>query len=653
MNDSYTKKVKEAAVSFANGILEVSNGKLRRKWRLTDNGLLTTEVNDLSSGRVWTNLQSDFACDWELPGFDQAAGKLISVYAEDSDDEGFTSGHLKVECHFSYEQIKIELIYIIWLYYDYAGMRTQFKIKSASDLENGNWTQQGKPAPARMECLPVNPGSLTRRYFGYYSDTQNRNDPFLDILKEAKTVNKKVYPEWITWANAICLEDDHQGIAMVKESHKCVNHPGHDSGMFIVDPNNGLLNLGWGIYPNEICDGKYSESWASWLFCWDKSVSDRQTAFKSFDRLRYPVNIERDTYIQANTWGSTSSTATARAAAHEDSVLREIECCAELGIDILQIDDGWQPSDYSAWYPTETAYPEGWKNVVQAAKENNVKLGLWAAAEPVALEDLLRNREQGGFVQYKLDFAHLDSRSKLDNLMAKARKFILSTEHQTRVNWDLTEINPRYGYFFAREYGTIYLENRKPVSPWSAIYRPDTVLRDLWQISKYVDLCKFQASYQNIDMVNPAMSNAKYYTHAYCFAITMMGTPLFFLETKYLSESAKAELRPVIKAYKAVQKDIFSGITYPIGDKPDDASWTGFQNHNHQSGDGYLTVFRELNNEKTEASLALRYLSPGSELKLKNMLTNEVQVLALSANGKISLNIPEAPGFLFLKYETP
>ncbi len=32
------------------------------------------------------------------------------------------------------------------------------------------------------------------------------------------------------------------------------------------------------------------------------------------------------------------------------------------------------------------------------------------------------------------------------------------------LNWDLTEVAKRYGYFFAREFGCIYLENRKPVS---------------------------------------------------------------------------------------------------------------------------------------------------------------------------------------------
>jgi hypothetical protein len=659
--DNYLKTIGATTVSFKAGELEVSNGRLLRGWRLTQDGLLTTRICDLTSGRKWGGLESNLTCDWALPtgAGDICPGKLLSIEADLSDDEGFTAEHVRVECKFFYEQVHLELLYIVWIYPDFAGMRTQFKVKysdkaGCADIRQ----QQGRPTPRRVDSLPIQLDGLRRRYFGYYSDTQNRNDPFLDILKEETVSHPLKSPEWITWANAVCLEEGTQGIAMVKESHKCVNHAGHDSGMFIASPEQGILNLGWGIFAHEIPHESYVESWASWLFCWNETNVDRETAYKKFDRLRYPVNIERDTYIQANTWGSSSTTGDARSAAREESVLQEIECCADIGIDVLQIDDGWQsPSETdwdpgeAGWHPHPSKYPGGWGNIVESAKKTGVRLGLWAAAEPITLEELVENHEAGGFVQYKLDFAHLDSRKRIHELMDKARKFILSADHQARVNWDLTEINPRYGYFFAREYGTIYLENRKPVKPFSAIYRPATVLRDLWQISKYINLNKFQASYQNIDMVDTSMSNANYYNHAYCFAITMMGTPLFFLETKYLSESAKKELRPLIKAYKKVQKDIFGGCVYPIGDKPNDAAWSGFQSRNHENGNGYLTIFRELNNTFPEKEITLRYLAPKTKIKLKNLLTGEEQVVCLSEKQQVALSIPKAPGFLFLRYE--
>lgn len=657
MNYSYHKQIMDTTVSFKRNVLELSNGDFYRKWRLTEYGFKTVEMTDLLSGREWVNENNMMECDWELPVEEKSKGTLVKIEAKESDDDGFTSGHIKIECRFLYGPAKLELIYIIWIYHGFPGMRTGFKVKRTEPVNAETWSRQGKPFAKRMETVPVPPNGLNRRYFGYYSDTQNRNDPFLDILKEEVATHRLKHPEWVTWASAVCLEDASGGIAMVKESHKCVNHPGHDSGMFIADAD-GIMNLGWGIYSNEISSDKYAESWGSWLFCWNNKETDCETAFKTFDRLRYPVHVERDVYMQANTWGSTSETQRARQAACEESVLKEIACCAEIGIDVLQIDDGWQTPDPCTWqpeagigwHPHPNVYPDGWKNVVKASKETGVKLGLWAAAEPISFEELVDNHEEGGFVQYKLDFAHLDSRAKLDELMTKARKFILNAGHQARVNWDLTEISPRYGYFFAREYGTIYLENRKPQGPWCAIYRPDTVLRDIWQISKYINLAKFQATYQNIDMMDPALSNAIHYSHAYCFAITMMATPLFFQETKYLSQAAKDELRPVIAAYKKVRKEIFAGITSPIGDKPNGASWTGFQNSS-TTEKGYLTIFRELDNEQISRKISLRNLSLGAQLKLKNLLSGEEVTATTGENGQIAFTIPEAPGFLFLKYE--
>ena len=435
--------------------------------------------------------------------------------------------------------------------------------------------------------------------------------------------------------------------------------------MFVADPEHGIMNLGWGVYPVEIPFGKDIESWGTWLFCWNGEDYGRHAAFKAFDRLRYPIHPERDAYMQANTWGSTVDSVSARRAAGEASVLREIACCEELGIDVLQIDDGWQLSDPAAytpgsaawtpdpaigWRPHPAVYPNGWKKVAATAREHGVKLGLWAAAEPVSLKELIENHDAGDFVQYKLDSAHLDSRRRIDELMDKARKFILYTKHQARVNWDLTEINPRYGYFFAREYGTIYLENRKPVSPLCAIYRPDTVLRDLWQISRYLNLSKFQATYQNVDMVSPQFSNAQYYSHAYCFAITMMATPLFFQETKYLSAAAKAEIIPLIRTYKAVRQEIYAGTVYPVGDKPNGAAWCGFQNVAPDSEDGFLTVFRELDNQADVSGIRLYGLKPGTTLSLTDLLTGETAQSVLNEQAGLALQIPRAPGFLFLRY---
>jgi hypothetical protein len=454
-----------------------------------------------------------------------------------------------------------------------------------------------------------------------------------------------------------CLEDDLGGIALVKESHKCVNQRGHATGGFIVDEKEGLACTGWGLRPDEISQEALTPGWASWCLAWLGGDLDREIAFKTFDRLRYPIDPKRDIYIQANTWGSTDNSRDARRAATEESVLQELKTCADLGIDVLQIDDGWQvPPGHPTsdpgprgWHPYPETYPEGWDNVRSRAEELGLKLGLWAAAMPISLEELKANFTEGGFVQYKLDFASLRSRSEIEALMKKVRAFVKWTGHRVRVNWDVTENSPRYGYFFAREYGCIYLENRKPERPISVVYRPHTVLRDLWQVARYLNLHRFQCSIQNVDRVDPAWSDAGLHSHGYATAIALMGIPLFFQETKHYTEEAKAEIRPVLDVYRKHRDAIYKGIVHPIGERPDNASWTGFQCHLPDEGCGYLTIFRERCNVDPVKVLELGWLEEGA-IYTTDLIRGTRAENQVRPGGRVTFGIEEAPGFLFYRY---
>ena len=463
--------------------------------------------------------------------------------------------------------------------------------------------------------------------------------------------------EWCDWASVACVEDDAGGIAMVKESHKCVNQPGYATGGFLCDEARGLSCTGWGLRPNEISPEAFTPGWATWCLAWAGGDLDREIAFKTFDRFRYPIDPARDVYVQANTWGSTDNSPDARRAATENSVLREIETCAELGIDVVQIDDGWQtppgnptwkPGDHG-WHPHPASYPDGWARVRRRAGELGIRLGLWAAAMPIGLDELKKNFTEGGFLQVKLDFAALRNRAEIEALMRKVRDFIAWTGHRVRVNWDVTENEPRYGYFFAREYGSIYLENRKPARPLSVVYRPHTVLRDLWQVARYLNIHRFQCPIQNVDRVDPEYSDAPLHSHAYATAIALMGIPLFFQETKYYSESAKAEIRALLEVYKEHRAFLFEGIVHPIGAKPDNASWTGFQCHLPNEGRGYLLIFRERCNARARHSFELGWLRPGT-LHLTDLVSKRNWRQQTGPGGPLDITVDRAPGFRFLHY---
>jgi hypothetical protein len=647
--------VGDAHASTDGNDLTITTGQIRRVWRWMSGGFATREVAIEHTPLTWTT--SSFECDWQLPDATEPAdARLESLVAGSSTDDSFTGQHLSVVATIAYPDAGTILQWTVWAYPGGPGIRTHLQARRMGESVPVR-SLGGMPIDARVDQVPWGRQASRRRYFGYYNETQQRNDTHQDLLKEEVADSPIRYREWCAWASAACLEHDGGGIALVKESHKCVNQRGVAGGEFVVDPSQGLICTGWGLKLADIGTEGFAPGWATWTIAWTGSDIDREIAFKRFDRLRYPIDPARDIYIQANTWGSSDSGSDARRAAAEPSVMKEIEVCADLGIDILQIDDGWQtplgaagwqPGD-RGWTPHPECYPEGWKNISELASKLNIKLGLWAAAEPISLDELKSAFAEGGFCQYKLDFANLQTRPAIDALMTKVRDFVRWTGHRVRINWDVTENPPRYGYFFAREYGPIYLENRKPAHPRSAVYRPHTVLRDLWQASKYLNLHRIQGSIQNIDRVDRDFSDAHLHSHQYATAIALMSIPLFFTETKYYSDQAREQIRSLLAIYKAHRTDIYRGIVHPIGDKPDNHSWCGFQCHLETENRGYMTVFRELCNSDAKRSIRLARVS-GKAIQLTDLLTGQSWEVPVSEDGSIALEIAQTPQFLFLQY---
>lgn len=648
----------DSCAVYEGGELVVSNSLFERRWRWTGKGFVTTRVVSGQTGRVWTREQTAIDCDWLLPGYDHSQqATLTKIEAKVSDDEGFTSKHIEVVAEMTYAEVNMALRFTVWIYPATPGIRSQLSLKALD-----GYTQEAGDAVVgshhRLDFAPVDFSGLQRRMFGYYNETQQRNDTCEDILKEESISYPLKNREFHTWPSALCLEDEQEGLAVVKESHKCPNQVGFDCGLFVCDADQGLTNLGWGLMPRDI-DETWRQAWASWWIVYANGDRGRESALKAFDAARYPLDEKRDIYVQANTWGSCVSGEDSRLAAIESAVLKELESCADLGIDILQIDDGWQvvpgnrrpsPDPENGWHPHPESYPNGWGPVRARARELGVKLGLWAAAVPVTLEELKANSENGGFVTYKLDFAALRNNEEIRALMQKVRDFITYTDHTVRVNWDVTEVSRRYGYFFAREFGCLYLANRKPVCPPSTTYRPHTMLRDLWQLSRYINVRKIQGSVQNIDRVNPQLSDAGLHSHDYCVAITLMSTPLFFQQTVFYTEAARRQIRPLLATYKEHREAMFRGTVYPVGAKPDNYAWTGFQNHDQESGSGYLTIFRELNNSEPAAEIKLEFVA-GRSLVITDLMDERRRTVTAGADGRVAFSCESAPGYLFLRYE--
>lgn len=527
-------------------------------------------------------------------------------------------------------------------------------VPQASQAGNGQGAGGG-----RVDYLPVDTVGMALSAAGYYSDTQHRNSASTPVLRQASL---PVEGE-CAWANLLFIEDGGDGLTLVKESHKTVQTPGVDTGLFRFGKA-GVENTGWCLTGSDLVPDEYKWLWGSWVLTHAAGQDAREQAVKAFDRLRFPTRKARDMWTVMCTWGH-SKRGDGRTYAYEEQVLHELPICAELGIDMLLIDDGWQqPKDKAlledrGWKPHPDIYPtKDWRNVVARAGALHMRLGLWAAYS-ISTDDLVWNRERLGQEQQKLDFANLRSHAQIEAMRQKARQFMQRTGQKCIVSWDTTEAAPRYGYYLFREYGNVHFMNRKPEEPGNVLYTPWLALRDFWQLSHYQNLNKWQLVIQNPEVVVKEApdrqgriftSDAWKHGVDYCIATALMGTPEFMAVTRFYSDEAKAIIRPLLARYKTVRGDIWDSFVYPIGDPPSNRSWTGFQAVHPQKNIGFLTVFREVENEVSSGAVALRHLAPGTRLVLEDLRSGRTWTATLDEHKQIALTISKAPGFVFLKY---
>lgn len=643
--------------------LIVSTGEMERSWIWTGKGLSTIQIKN-NSGEV-VAINSDAPADWDLGELGE--GKLISLKAFRDDDEHFTTEHLTVEAEIEYGNLILK--YEIWAYPGAPGLRTQIWLKT----QNGDKLEDGALVPGISEAIKLAGTPEEVIAFGYQAGLKADVEPYEILTKE--NIPKNGSSE-IT--SGLIAAGGKGGLILMKESHIHTDmHEALETGGFVRKENH-LIVTGLGLRPHDLADDEYKFCWANWLILYQGNELDAQMQLKRFDRIRYPVHPERDVFIMANTWGSEDKQDQCWYKAREENVLIEIEVAAELGVDILQIDDGWQiRKGENSWLPAAKGptqpykngalpqlfdgtvmpesyviYPNGFGKVREKAKEKGIRLGLWNAWT-APLNTLETNYNDGDFKSFKLDFARLETKEAFDNLYYKARDLIKYSNYNAVVNWDVTERAPRMGFYFGRDCGNLYLANRKAYTIRPSVqYEPWQVLRDGWELASYMNLNKVQITFQNKELTPPeAITDALKYSHAYNFAITLMASPIFFTELQFLSPEARAELKPIIAKYKAERDEMYKGFVFAIGDKPDNKSWTGFQNYNPETGNGYLTVFRELNNEEKTRKLKMCYLKPGAKIQLTDILTNEKRLVTIDEHGEIDFSIPKTPGFLFLKYK--
>ena len=659
-----TFEFKNAKVIFKGQQITVSTGKIERSWVLTSNGLQTFSIKNQQSGKEYGSIASKYHCDWDLPGAinDTSKAEMVDFNVMENDDEGFTNKHLQVVTTIKYPDAKLLVQHIIWVFPNSPGIRTQLRVKALEGFSTkGLPDKEGKRIDcghwiavpsARTEYLPLNfTVENARRYWGYYNNPGSRHDPSREMLEETVVTG---YPVFITednnWASGLSVEYNNakDGVCMVKESPKCVNQQAHYTGSFYSGPD-GLGVTGWGLTPEEIVADRYRECWAAWTIVWTQGNDGMQLALKQFDRARYPVFPERDLFILSNTWGPANPGGDQFTG--QDFLMKEIPALAKLGIDVMQIDDGWQKGGLSSSARDfSPKYKNGWKDIKAGADKYGLRFGLWVTAQLATAEEMKKNVDELGFISWKADFDHLANRSDYEARAKKYRDVLKHSWMKTQFTLCPEYDDPRYGWYYFKEYGSIYFQNIQESLPSHLTMVPYQVLRQHWLMSKYFNSNKLQVMLQNPKRTNPQRSDAPQHSHSYCFAMGVPFIPCFFQSAQYLDPQGQEEMKNFIALYKKHREAIFNCYTFPIGDKPDNQSWSGFQMINEDNkNNNYLLLFRELHNTQIQKSIQLKLLS-GKTIKITNIETGKSWTQKVPADGNVNFTIKEPVGYSFMQY---
>ena len=373
------------------------------------------------------------------------------------------------------------------------------------------------------------------------------------------------------------------------------------------------------------------------------------------------VNNCPELVTMSNTWGDCNG----RDRVCEEFIDREIDAAHDIGVDIVQIDDGWQVAgtvyprawdddgllfDEHAWDHNTERFPRGIMPLTKKAKELGVKVGLWfVPASRRCFERLEMDKEviarcynEYGARFFKLDMYQAVSKAHTDKFV-ELLEYIHSLGNDVSVQMDVTR-HDRLNYLCGNDYGTIFVENRYTKTANSF---PHRVLRNLWTISKYQPSNRFQ-----FELINPDLNKGSYregdpfapanYDMDYLFASVMLSNPLFWMEMQFLSDERRAQLIPLMNVWKEHRASLAKADVMPIGEIPSGRSNTGF----YISKDGkpeYLLLFREANDRDT-AVFTIPADSAEAELLYSNTDVN-VNI----EKGVVTAQLAKSRAYAFIK----
>ena len=649
--------------------LVLGNAHVRRTWRIERGRLYATSFYDQDSKTEWIGATSPLpspappiAAEATAVKFRGAAG-VFGPTEENS---------LRVELETTGTGALVD--YEFQIFPDAAGMRSWIVVKDASAESAAGDPSEKEPEADALEHLQIKFPHLRFTQVTLRDRTDQHNelvteDEWLLHPNEATLKlkgNLFLVENTLTGDGLIFLKEAPlpemrpvpspfdarvSSSAMIAHEHQATVSPGYYSISFY---GHGFAASG--------------EGYRFVLLAYQGGRTGRIAALHQYQRQIRQYVPGRDGLLLSNTWGDRSRGLDLS----EDFARKEIDAGKALGVDVVEIDDGWhmgkmvnapgsaamhggywkQSPDF--WNTDPARFPHGLAPLSAYAHAQGIKLGLWFSPDSADdfanwrndADTLLQRERQDGIDDFKLDGLNIQSRQGEENFRSFLDLLLSSSQGRLVPDLDITADN-RLGYFGDIAAGPLFVENRYTDSHR---YWPHQTLRNFWKLSQFVDPVRLRMEFLNSER-NTALYDddplaPSNYDPACLFAITMFGSPLGWFENSRLSPRYVAADAPLIAQWKKERESIQQGAILPIGAEPDGVVWTGFASVAQNGRGGYLLLFRELNQDA-------RWLAPASLFA-----PGKYRITILGGEGNVTQKgdgfqamIPQKLGFIWVKVE--
>ena len=450
-----------------------------------------------------------------------------------------------------------------------------------------------------------------------------------------------------------------EGMAFVRIAPMPIARPGKDDD-FIVDGAGRRIAVLANGYPL-----------AELVYCGGEA--GRQRAVVAFQRALRPYRPGRDGVLLSNTWGAGNRDSRIC----QEFLIKEIEAGAKIGVDVIQVDDGWQrgrtanskkkeiagikkvwngywAADPLFWTEDRERFPDGLEFLVSRAKEKGMRFGLWfgpdssdeAANWEKDADCLLDMHRRLGIDYFKMDSMKLHSPLALKRNRMMFDKMLRESGGAMAFDLDCTaEVRP--GFFGLIDIGPLFVENRYTRRP---IYWPHHTLKNLWDLSHMIDPVRLRFEFNNPDTNHgnyswSPLGHGNYRPDA-LFATVMAASPLAWMELSDVSEKSVEALSSLVKVWKRERDRWYGGVMHPVGGRPDGVAWTGFVSEAADGAGGYALLFRELN-PSAEFSLDLSGIfGKGFRAKAETIAgRGEASV----SDGCLKVSVPEKLDYVWVR----